>query len=111
PPASTASKPAVPPAGTGPAAAAPPPAPATATLPAASRTVLDALVKEKKDEPNQGFWGGPFHSVPGDGFYAFQLYVPGDKAPAGAAKFGGIVTSESGQEAASYWEDAALSEM
>ena len=107
----TVSKPAVPAAGTGPAAAAPPPGPATATLPAASRSVLDALVKEKKDEPNQAYWGGPFHSIPGDGFYAFQLYVPGDKAPTGPAKFGGIVTSDSGQEAASYWEDVTLSEM
>ena len=108
----TGSKPAVPASGTGPAAAAPPPpAPATAALPAASRSVLEALVKEKKDEPNQAYWGGPFHSVPGEGFYAFQLYVSGDKAPAGPAKFGGIVTSESGQEVATYWEDVTLSEM
>jgi GWxTD domain-containing protein len=107
----TSSKPAVPAAGTGPAATAPAPAPATAALPAASRSVLEALVKQKKDEPNQAYWGGPFHSIPGEGFYAFQLYVPGDKAPAGPARFGGIVTSESGQEAATYWEDVTLSEM
>jgi GWxTD domain-containing protein len=107
----TSSKPAAPAAGTGPAATAPPPAPATAALPAASRSVLEALVKEKKDEPDQAYWGGPFHSIPGEGFYAFQLYVPGDKAPAGPARFGGIVTSESGQEAATYWEDVTLSEM
>jgi len=107
----TVSKPAVPSAGAGPAAVAPPPAPATAALPAASRAVLDALVKEKKDEPNQAYWGGPFHSIPGDGFYAFQLYITADKAPAGPARFGGIVTSESGQETASYWEEVTLSEM
>jgi GWxTD domain-containing protein len=107
----TSTKPAVPAAGTGPAAAAPPPPAPAAALPAASRSVLEALVKEKKDEDNQAYWGGSFHSVPGEGFYAFQLYVPGDKAPAGPAKFGGIVTSDSGQEAAIYWEDVTLSEM
>jgi GWxTD domain-containing protein len=110
----TVSKPTVPTvgaAGAGATAAAPPPAPATATLPAASRAALDALVKEKKDEPNQAYWGGPFHSIPGDGFYAFQFYITADKAPAGPAKFGGIVTTDAGQETASYWEDVTLSEM
>jgi GWxTD domain-containing protein len=109
----TVSKPTVPTVGAAGAAAAapPPPAPATATLPAATRASLDALVKEKKDEPNQAYWGGPFHSIPGDGFYAFQLYITADKAPTGPARFGGIVTTASGQEAASYWEEVTLSEM
>jgi len=114
PPGVTVSKPTVPTVGAAGAAAAaapPPPAPATATLPAASRAALDALVKEKKDEPNQAYWGGPFHSIPGEGFYAFQLYITADKAPAGPAKFGGIVTTDAGQETASFWEDVTLSEM
>jgi GWxTD domain-containing protein len=112
PPAASA-KPAVPSAATGPAAAAapPPPVPATATLPAASRSILEALTKEKKDEVNSVFWGGSFNSVPGEGFYALQFYVAGDKAPAGPVKFGGVVTSDSGQEAGTYWEDATLADM
>ncbi|HSP93124.1 MAG TPA: GWxTD domain-containing protein [Thermoanaerobaculia bacterium] len=112
PPAASA-KPAVPPAATGPAAAAvpPPPAPAAAVLPAASRSMLEALTKEKKDEINPVFWGGSFSSVPGEGFYALQFYVAGDKAPAGPVKFGGVVTSDSGQEAGTYWEDATLADM
>jgi len=110
PPAASA-PPAVPPAATGPAAVAPPPAPATAALPAASRSVLEALMKEKKDQINPTFWGGSFNSIPGEGFYALQLYVAGDKAPAGAVKFGGVVTSDSGQEAGTYWEDATLADM
>ena len=111
PAAASAAPPAVPPAATGPAAVAPPPAPPTAALPAASRSVLEALMKEKKDQINPTFWGGSFNSIPGEGFYALQLYVPGDKAPAGAVKFGGVVTSDSGQEAATYWEDATLADM
>ena len=111
PPAASAN-PAVPPAATGPAAAAPPPpAPAVAALPAATRSLLEALTKEKHDEANPVFWGGSFNSVPGEGFYALQLYVAGDKAPAGPVKFGGIVTSDSGQEAATYWEDATPADM
>jgi hypothetical protein len=112
PPAARAN-PAVPPAATGPAAAAapPPPAPAAAALPAASRSILEALTKEKKDEINSVFWGGSFNSVPGEGFYALQFYVAGDKAPAGPVKFGGVVTSDSGQEAGTYWEDATLADM
>ena len=109
-PPAASTQPAVPPAATGPAAVAPPPAPATAALPAASRSMLEALTK-KKDEANPVFWGGSFNSIPGEGFYALQLYVPGDKAPAGAVKFGGVVTSDSGQEAATYWEDATLADM
>jgi len=110
-------KPAVPPAGTGPAttsstsSTAPPPAPATATLPAATRSSLDALIKEKKDEVSPSFWGGNFNSIPGDGFYAIQIYVPADKAPATPAKFGAVVTSEAGQDAATFWEDATLADM
>jgi len=109
-------KPAVPPAATGPGAApaappAAPPAPAAATLPAASRSVLETLIKEKKDQANPAFWGGSFNAIPGDGFYAVQLYVPADRAPATTLKFGGVVTSESGQEAATFWEDAALTDM
>ena len=86
------------------------PAAVTATLPAATRSVLEALLKEKR-EPEASFWGGVFRSIPGDVFYAFQLYVPADRVPTVPVKFGGIVWSESGPEAAQYWEDASLFEM
>ncbi len=110
-PAVAGTAPAVPPAATGPAAAVPPPAPAAAAaLPAASRSVLEALLK-KKAESSADFWGGSFNSIPGDGFYALQLYVPASKAPAGPVTFGGVVTKESGEEAATFWEDAALTDM
>lgn len=91
-----------------PAAALPPPV--AATLPAATRSVLEALLKDKRGA-GSSFWGAAFRSVPGEVFYAFQLYVPADKAPATPVKFGGIVLSESGQEAAAYWEDATLFDM
>jgi hypothetical protein len=39
-----------------------------------------------------------------------QFSLSADRVPAGGIKFGGIVTSESGQEAASFWEDATLSD-
>jgi GWxTD domain-containing protein len=111
-----ASKPAVPPAATGPGAAAPappaaPPAPAAATLPAASRSVLESLIKEKKEEHSPSFWGGSFNAIPGEGFYAVELYLPADRAPATNLKFGGVVTSESGQEAGTFWEDATLTDV
>jgi GWxTD domain-containing protein len=111
-PAVAGTAPAVPPAATGPAAAAPPPpAPAAAAaLPAASRSMLEALLK-KKVEASTDFWGGSFNAIPGDGFYALQLYLPASKAPAGPVKFGGIVTKESGEEAATFWEDATLADM
>jgi GWxTD domain-containing protein len=110
PPAAGSRAPA-PPAATGPASAAAPPAPATAALPAASRSALDALLKEKKEETSRNFWGGPFNSMSGEAFYAIELYVPGDKAPATPPKFGGVVTSEAGQDAATFWEDATLMDM
>jgi hypothetical protein len=82
----------------------------SATLPAATRAALEAVIKENK-EPSGGFWGGTFRTISGDPFYAFEFYVAGDKAPAGAIRFGGVVASESGQEVASFWEDAALADM
>ena len=106
-------RPAVPPAATGAgAAAAPaaPPAPAAAALPAATRSALEAVM-QKKEDASSAFWGGNFNAIPGDGFYAVELYVPGDKAPPAPPKFGAVVTSESGQEAATFWEDAQLSDM
>ena len=92
-------------------AAAPGAAPVTATLPSATRSALEALVKGKKEEASSVFWGGPFRSIPGEVFYAFQLYVPAEKAPTAPVKFGGIVVGESGADAASFWEDAKLLDM
>lgn len=112
-------RPAAPPAATGPssgtapapasAAAAVPPAPATASLPAATRSLLETLSKEKRE--STGFWGGAFRSIPGDPFFSVELSVPGDKAPGPSAKFAGIVTNEAGQDVASYYEDATLMDM
>ncbi|MEP6769522.1 MAG: GWxTD domain-containing protein [Acidobacteriota bacterium] len=108
-----AARPAVPPAATvAPAAAsAPPPAPAAmAALPPATRTLLDGIAKEKKDSGS--FWGGPFRSIPGDPFYALELSVSADKAPAAAAaKFAGLVTNEAGQDVATFWDDATLTDV
>lgn len=119
PAAAAGAKPAVPPAATGPSSSSapaavppPPPAPAAAALPAATRSALEATLKtEKKEEAIPSFWGGNFNGVNGDGFYALQLYVAGDKAPAAPPKFGAVVTNEAGQESAALWEDAALSDM
>src|SRR5207249_2012111 len=115
PPAPAGSKPAVPPAATGPAAAAAPPAPpppaAPAALPAATRAALEPLIKGAKEESHPSFWGGNFSSATGESFYAIELDAPAEKVAAAPLKFGGVVTSESGQEAATFWEDAALTDM
>lgn len=109
-PATGAMKPAVPPAATGATAAPPPPpAPAMAALPPATRSLLDNVAKEK--ESGTGFWGGTFHSIPGDSFYAVELSAPAEKVAAGAVKFAGVVTNEAGQDVASFWEDATLSDV
>ncbi len=105
-------KPAAPAAATGPAAAAAPaapPAPVAVALPAAPRAILEPLLKEPPDKPSSGFWGGEFQTVTGEPFYAFQIIDFGKKdvpAPSGM-KLGGVVTREDGQEATSFWEDAA----
>jgi GWxTD domain-containing protein len=86
-------------------AAAPPPALVAANLPAAVRLLLDAAGKEKR-RPEGSFWGGPFRTLAGDPFYAFELTLPAEKAVAGV-KLGGVVTSEAGEDKASFWEDPA----
>lgn len=106
-------RPSVPPAATGPAGTAAPAAPApsaTAAIPAAARTALDAAMKENRGATGS-FWGGPFRSVAGDAFYSLEISVPADKAPAATAKFAGVVTNEAGQDVATYWEDAPLTEV
>src|SRR5262249_7581508 len=112
PPVPPAAAPAPPPPPPPPAAAAapPPPPPGAAPPPAATRSALDAVM-QKKEDASSSFWGGNFNSIPGDGFYALELYVPADKAPAAPPKFGAVVTSEAGQEAATFWEDAPLTDM
>jgi len=95
--------------GSAPAAAPPPPPAAAASLPAATRASLETVLKTGKSSP--GFWGGSFHAVSGEPFYALAFYFEGGQAPAGGAKFGGVVTSQSGGEAATFWEDAMLSDM
>ena len=68
-------------------AAAPPPGSGDGGAPCGvPRRRSTRSIKEKKDEPNHAFWGGHFHSVPGDGFYAFQLYVTGRQGPGGAPR-------------------------
>ena len=100
-------KPAAPPAASGPAPSAP--APVTAALPAATRAELEALLKAPSEKAATGFWGGEFQTVTGEPFYAFQIVDFGKKdVPApGALKLGGLVSREDGQEALSFWEDAA----
>lgn len=88
------------------AAAVPPPAPLIVSLPAAARSVLEAVAREKK-VPEDSFWGAPFRSIGGDPFFAFELTLPADKVVAGL-KFGGVVLTESGEEKGSYWEDIAF---
>jgi GWxTD domain-containing protein len=98
-------------AGTGPATV-PPPAPAAASLPAATRSVLEPLLHVAKVDAGPAmFWGGPFRASSGEPMYALQFYFPGDKAPAGPVKFGGLVASDAGGEATSFWEDATLTDM
>jgi GWxTD domain-containing protein len=123
-PATTAPPPAAaaPSAATAPSAAPPAPAAASsapgaagspggamaADLPAASRSVLEALTPQAAGEG--AFWGGNFRTVTGEPFYALQFYVPNEKATQ-PLKFGGIVWNESNQPVGSYWEDAALVEV
>jgi GWxTD domain-containing protein len=95
---------AAPPASAPPAAAV---AAAPATIPAAARTVLESLAKDKVEG---SFWAGPFRAISGESFYALQFYLPADKA-AEPLKFGGIVWNESNQAVGSYWEDAALNDV
>jgi GWxTD domain-containing protein len=119
-PSAAPSAPAVPPAGTGtPATAAPSAAPpsaggatVSAALPAATKATLQSILQAKKSN-DAAFWGGTFRSIPGEPFYAFQLYVPADKesAVAGGVKLGAVVQNAAGQEVATLWEDATLSEM
>jgi GWxTD domain-containing protein len=91
------------------ATAPPPPSVAAAALPAATRASLESLLKAGKSSP--GFWGGAFHAVSGEPFYALEFYFDGDKAPTSGVKFGGVVTNEAGGEAATFWEDATLADM
>ena len=90
------------------APAAPPPPPAV-SLPASVRSALEGVSKEPKDSSG-AFWAGTLRSVAGEPYFAVQMSIPSERAPAGVVKFGGIVTSDAGREAASYWEDATLSD-
>jgi GWxTD domain-containing protein len=105
-------KPGAPAAATGPAASGPAaaaPAPVAEALPAAPRAVLEPLLKKGSEKASAGYWGGVFQTVTGEPFYAFQIIRFGKKdepAPSGM-KLGGVVTKDDGQEATSFWEDAA----
>jgi GWxTD domain-containing protein len=110
--------PAAPAAGAGPsggaaAAAAAAPAPVAVALPAATRAILEPLLKAPSEKRVPGFWGGDFQTIGGDPFYAFQITAFGTKAapPPAALKLGGVVTREDGQEATTFWEDAAGSDV
>jgi GWxTD domain-containing protein len=90
-------------------AAAPPPSSApSATLPAEVRSALEGLSPGAKAEG--AFWAGDFRTITGEPFYAFQFYVPNEKAAQGL-KFGGVVWNEANQPVGSYWEDASLVEV
>jgi GWxTD domain-containing protein len=105
PAAPPAAAPAAPPAA--PPAAAAPAAAATAAIPEAVRASLEGLAKDKKDG---NFWGGEFHAITGEPFYALQFYVPAEKA-AEPLKFGGVVWSDTNQAVGSYWEDVAFTDV
>jgi GWxTD domain-containing protein len=105
PPPAAPSAAVAPPAAAPPAAAAPAAA-ATAAIPEAVRASLEGLAKDKKD----GFWGGEFHAITGEPFYALQFYVPAEKAGE-PLKFGGVVWSDSNQAVGSYWEDVAFTDV
>jgi GWxTD domain-containing protein len=94
------------PSATAAAPAAAPAAAATAAIPEAVRASLEGLAKDKKD----GFWGGEFHAITGEPFYALQFYVPAEKAGE-PLKFGGVVWSDSNQAVGSYWEDVAFTDV
>lgn len=99
--ASAAAGPTSPPAGSA-------PAPAGAALPEAARASLSSILKEKKE--SSGFWGDVFRTDAGEPFYAMEFYFAGEKAPSPGAKFGGIVTDDSGSDVATFWEDATFSD-
>jgi GWxTD domain-containing protein len=90
-----------------PAAAAVPPMPPV-SLPASIRSDLEAILKNPKSAQGAA-WSGPFHSVSGKPFFSVELSVPSDRVPAGGVKFGGIVTSDAGEQAA-VWEEATLAD-
>jgi hypothetical protein len=69
------------------------------------RSVLETLTPQKKGEG--AYWAGEFRTITGEPFYAFQFYVPNEKA-AQPLKFGGVVWNESNQPVGTYWEDATL---
>ena len=103
-----AAAPAPAPATAPPAASAPPAPAAPAALPAEVKAALDTALKSSKVEG--AFWSGQFRSLSSEPFFAFQFYVPAEKAAA-PLKFGGLVWNEANQPVASYWEDAVLSDV
>jgi GWxTD domain-containing protein len=106
PAAPPAPAPAAPSAAVAPPASAPPAA-ATAAIPDAVRASLEGLPKEKK---GGDFWGGEFHAITGEPFYALQFYIPAEKA-AEPLKFGGVVWSDANQAVGSYWEDVVFTDV
>ena len=108
PPAAPPAAPAAPAApATAASAAVAPSAAASAAIPAAVKSALEALGKDKTD-PN--FYAGEFHAITGEPFYALQFYVPAEKA-AEPLKFGGVVWSDASQPVGSYWEDVAFTDV
>jgi GWxTD domain-containing protein len=107
PPAAAPPAAAMPPAAAVPPAAAAPAAAATAAIPDAVRASLEGLPKEKK---GGDFWGGEFHAITGEPFYALQFYIPAEKA-AEPLKFGGVVWSDANQAVGSYWEDIVFTDV
>ena len=91
------------------AAPPPPPAPAAAAaLPAATRAVLEPMLKGGARSPSPASGAASSRRVTGEPFYAFQLVkfsTETEPAPA-AMRLGGVVTKADGTEATSFWEDA-----
>jgi hypothetical protein len=113
PPAAAAPAPAAAPASPRPAGSAEPAAPAASTaaapaaIPAAVRTALDGIAKDKTDG---SFWAGEFRAITGEPFYALQFYLPSEKASQ-PLKFAAVVWDEANQPVGTYWEDAAFTDV
>ncbi|HEY6929074.1 MAG TPA: GWxTD domain-containing protein [Thermoanaerobaculia bacterium] len=95
-------------AGSAPAAAASAPPMPPVSLPANIRADLAAILKDPKSVQG-ATWSGAFHSVSGKPYFSVELSLPSDKVPASGVKFGGVVTSDAGEQAA-VWEDATLTD-
>ena len=77
-------------------------------IPAAPRTLLESVMKEKRPQPGS-FWADGFRSATGDRLLFLQFSIPPEGAPE-VARFAGVIRTRQGEEILSLWEDARLAE-